>query len=166
MKINELQNDDKSIIYVLVGVPCSGKSTWTKRLIEKDPTFVVISTDDLLEEYAREEGLTYGESWNKYFSRANAAAKQKFASAITNKSNIVYDQTNMSSKKRKGILSNVPDYFKIAVVFDVDTKELFRRNKERAEKTGKNIPEHIIQKFLKDFSPVTREEGFNKIIRV
>jgi len=166
MKINELQNNDKPTIFVCVGVPCSGKSTWVRQLTTKDPSFVVISTDDLLDEYAKAEGLNYGEAWNKYFSRANREMKEKFATATANKSNIVYDQTNMSSKKRKGILSNASDYFKIAVVFDVDTKELFRRNKERAEKTGKNIPEHIIQKFLKDFSPVTKEEGFNKIIRV
>jgi predicted kinase len=166
MKINELQNKQQPVIYVLVGAPCSGKSTWTKKLLATDSSFVVISTDDLLDEYAEAEGLTYGEAWNKYFGRANSAAKQKFASAVTNKSNMVYDQTNMSAKKRRGILSNVPDHFKVAVVFDVDTKELFRRNKERAEKTGKNIPEHIIKKMLGDYHPVTKEEGFNKIIRV
>lgn len=166
MKINDLQNKQQPIIYVLVGAPASGKSTWTKQIVAKDSSFVVISTDDLLDQYAQAEGLTYGEAWNKYFSRANTTAKQNFASAIANKSNIIYDQTNMSGKKRRGILSNVEDYYKIAVVFDVDTKELFRRNKERAEKTGKNIPEHVIKKMLGDYHPVTKEEGFNKIIRV
>lgn len=166
MKINDLQNNKRPTIYVLVGAPASGKSTWTKQLLSKDSSFVVISTDDLLDEYAAAEGLTYSQSWEKYFSKANNEAKQKFQSAIANKSNIIYDQTNMGGKKRKSILSNVQDYYKIAVVFDVDTKELFRRNKEREEKTGKHVPEHVIKKMLGDYNPVTKQEGFEKIIRV
>ncbi len=166
MKINDLQNKQQPIIYVLVGAPASGKSTWTKQTLAKDSSFVVISTDDLLDEYAQAEGLSYSESWNNYFSRANAAAKQKFASAIANKSNIIYDQTNMGGKKRRTILSNVPEYYKIAVVFDVDTKELFRRNKERQQKTGKHIPEQVITNMLKSYDTVTKQEGFDRIIRV
>jgi predicted kinase len=166
MKINDLQNKQQPIIYILIGAPASGKSTWSRSILSKDSSFVVISTDDLIEQYGAEEGLNYSEAWPKYNGKATAVAKQKFASAVSSNSNIIYDQTNMGKKKRQSILSNVQDYYKIAVVFDVDTKELFRRNKERAEKTGKNIPEHVIKDMLGRYEIPTTQEGFDKIIRV
>lgn len=159
---------DRPKIYVLIGPPLSGKTSWTKRILTKDPSFVVISTDDIIEERGALEGLNYTQAWPKFSGMAAGIAKANFAQAIKNNANIIYDQTNMGSKKRKSILVNVPDtYEKIAVVFDVDTKELFRRNIERNKLTGKHIPEAVILNMLKSFTPVDKNnEGFDKVIRV
>ena len=47
-------------LYVLVGVPGSGKSTWVKNQKWANDC-VVVSTDEFVEDYAKECGLTYSE---------------------------------------------------------------------------------------------------------
>lgn len=150
----------------MVGAPASGKSTWTKNFIKRNPDYVVISTDDIIDKYAERDGTDYSIAWSKYIGKASAEARQQFSSAIAASANIIYDQTNMGGKKRKTILDEVENYEKIAVVFDVATKELLRRNAEREKATGKKIPEDVIINMLKNYTPVSKSEGFDKIMRI
>jgi glycopeptide antibiotics resistance protein len=56
-------------LYVLIGVPGSGKSTWIKNQKWTD-TCVIVSTDEFVEEYAKSVGKTYSEVFNDYMSTA------------------------------------------------------------------------------------------------
>ena len=159
--------ETKPKIYVLTGAPCSGKSTWiNKFLSSQKEDYKIISSDNILEEFASEEGITYAQSWQKYIGRATAMMKQDFRQAVLDNSNIICDQTNMTPKKRKSLIGNLGNYEKIAVIFDCDTKTLFERNKKRMETTGKFVPEEIILNMLKQYQTPTKAEGFDKIIRV
>jgi predicted kinase len=55
--------------YQLIGVPAAGKSTWIKNQIWA-LGLTVISTDDFVENYARECGSTYSEVFDDYMPRA------------------------------------------------------------------------------------------------
>lgn len=159
--------ETKSKIYVLVGAPCSGKSTWISKFIaSQKEEYVVISSDDIIEELSASEGLNYSQGWQKYIGRATAMMKADFRQAVNNNSNIIYDQTNMGSKKRKSIIANLDNYEKIAVVFDCDTKTLFERNKKRAETSGKFVPEEVILNMLRNYDPISKDENFDRTIRV
>lgn len=48
---------------ILVGLPGSGKTTYVNN-INSDNKFHIASTDNLIEQYANENGLTYTEAWN------------------------------------------------------------------------------------------------------
>jgi predicted kinase len=162
-----LSMETKPKIYICVGAPCSGKSTWINTFIaSQKEQYVVISSDNIIEELSASEGLNYSQGWQKYIGRATAMMKADFRQAVNSNSNIIYDQTNMGAKKRKSIIANLDNYEKIAVVFDCDTKTLFDRNKKRAETSGKFIPEDVILNMLRNYDPISKDEGFNKIIRV
>ena len=60
IKMEEIQGLTKNKkIYVLVGPPSVGKSTWIKSL--DDSNIVVINRDEIVEEVAEKNGLTYDE---------------------------------------------------------------------------------------------------------
>ncbi len=52
------------------------------------------------------------------------------------------------------------------MVFDVPDQEIFKRLKDRMEKTGKYIPSKVIDDMASRYQTPTKEEGFDKIIRV
>jgi len=163
MKMSDIKK--QPIAYVLVGLPGSGKSTWV-RGINRDGDFVIVSSDDEIEKYAKDKGLTYSDVFSDYVKTATSLMQSKFKEAIAGNHNIIWDQTNMTSKKRKGILQQIPkNYKKIAVVFQIDEAELTARLEKRNREEGKHIPQSIIYSMAKSFEMPTTAEGFNEVIR-
>lgn len=160
MKMEDLK---RPTIYVLVGLPGSGKSTWIRNK-EDAENFVIVSSDDEIDAYAKSVGKTYSEVFDSQIKSATKMMNAKFDDAIAQHKNIIWDQTNMTSKKRKAILSRVPNvYKKVAVVFQVDDNELADRLKYRAEKEGKYIPQHVLNSMRVSFEMPSRSEGFHHI---
>ena len=166
MKLTEIHNKTQPIAYVLVGLPGSGKSTWM-RGVNQNGDFVIVSSDDEIEKHAKDRGLTYSDVFDSYVKTATSLMNAKFKEAVAANQNIIWDQTNMTSKKRKGILQQIPrGYRKIAVVFQIDDQELERRLTKREQDEGKAIPKHIIYSMAKSFEMPTTAEGFDQIIKV
>lgn len=159
MKIKELKESmDSPEIIVMVGLPGVGKSTVIKR---DYPNYTVISSDDIIEKYAENEGKTYDDVFQKYIGRATGEMKAKFRQAIKNNENIVWDQTNLSKKKRRGILNQVPQHYrKVAVVFNVSDSTRYERMDQRR---GKSIPSHVVQSMEKAYQAPSKDEGFDDI---
>lgn len=160
------QTDLQKIFIMLVGVPAAGKSYFIKHklpLLYPAATFVVISSDDIIERKASEQNKTYSDIFQNEIKNATAEMNQTFVTAVSNGDNIVWDQTNLSSKVRRGKLSQVPkSYTKIAVVFPIpEPNELKKR---LASRPGKNIPAHIVSSMIDNFQPPSKDEGFDKII--
>lgn len=163
MKISEIQKTP--VAYILVGLPGSGKSTWVRSLMRNGGDYTVISSDDEIEAYARSKGLTYSDVFNDYVKTATSIMNAKFKEAVANSANIIWDQTNMSAKKRKTILQQLPKkYKKVAVVFRVDRAELQARLDKRAREEGKFIPQHVVDRMERSFEMPTKAEGFDEII--
>ena len=155
---------DKRII-VLVGLPGSGKSTWRDDFlatVEED--FDVISSDDIIEELCAKEGITYTEGFDKFAGRATKQMKQNFREAVNKGRNIIWDQTNMTPKKRRTILKDVPeDYYREVVSFEVMEDVLLERLAKREKETGKHIPAFVIKNMANSYVPPTRQEGFDNV---
>jgi len=175
MKLNDFNNDNP-IIYIMVGLPGSGKSTWIKEKMGKTPlSFVVISSDDHIEKMASELDISYTEFFNKYIKSGKLKGRQTpfqlaqndFKSAVKRNDNIIWDQTNLSRKKRRGILNRVPSHYKkVAVNFSCANDELERRLENRRKETGKYIPPSVLEDMCKAFQGPTKDEGFDEIINV
>lgn len=164
MKLSNILEQPEA--YVLVGLPGSGKSTWVREK-NRDGKYVLISSDDHLEMYAKSRGKTYSDVFDEYVKQATAMMRTDFKEAIEDGKSIIWDQTNMTSKKRKGILQQIPkNYRKIAVVFQLDPAELMRRLDKRAQDEGKHIPNHILSSMAKSFEMPSKAEGFNEILVV
>lgn len=163
--VNPEQNTRPEAI-ILVGVPGSGKSTWSRNFINNtDKQYVVVSSDAVLDKIATEKGLTYSEVFKDYIGMATGQSKRDFADAIAGNKNVIIDQTNVSKKKRKSLLAQIPKHYKkVAVVFNTDDKEVERRLKTREMETGKHIPDHVMKDMYGRWETPTKDEGFDVII--
>lgn len=149
---------------MLIGAPCSGKSTWIKNNISEE--VVILSTDNLIEREAENMGMTYSEAFDVIdFKSLEKEMFEEMNSAFENKKDIVLDRTNVSNKARAKILKKVPDgYTKIAVLFTTPLDLILERNVARAAETGKNIPIFVIKNMFNTLVKPSHEEGFDVII--
>jgi len=149
--------------YQLVGVPASGKTTWYKNQSWAE-NCVVVSTDEFVEDYAKEVGSTYSDVFNDYMPTAVELMANKVVWAREHDRDIIWDQTSTTVKSRAKKFRMLPDYEHIAVVFETPSRiELKQRLDSRP---GKEIPWVIIEGMMASFEMPTIEEGFNKIVYV
>lgn len=153
---------------MLIGVPGSGKSYFVKNTLPHlmpNRQFMIISSDDILDKIAAEQGKTYSEIFKTEAKNAIAQMNMNFKDAIFKGENIIWDQTNLTPKIRKGKLSQVPnDYFKMAVVLPLPEKDELQRRLD--SRSGKHIPITVIQSMISNLTLPTEDEGFNKIINL
>ena len=146
--------------YQLIGVPASGKSTWVKNQ-DWAKDCVVVSTDEFVEDYAKEVGATYNDVFDDYMPTAVKLMAEKVERAREQGKDIIWDQTSMSIKSRKRKFNMLRDYEHIAVVFKTpEADELKRRLDSRP---GKNIPDHVMKSMMDNYDIPTEEEGFKEI---
>ena len=149
-------------LYVLVGVPGSGKSTWIKyQTWTKDCE--IVSTDHFVEQYAALEGKTYSDVFQEYMPRAVQLMTEQVINARNAQKDIVWDQTSCSIATRAKKIRMLPTYYKIAVVFKIpEMEELMRRLNSRP---GKEIPWAIVSDMSNRLysEPPSIEEGFDEI---
>ena len=147
-------------LYVMVGVPGSGKSTWIANQKWKDDC-VIVSTDEFVEDYAKECGLTYSEVFDEYMPRAVELMLDRVIWARETGKDIIWDQTSTSIRTRAKKINMLPDYYKIAVVFkkpdDVELK------KRLASRPGKVVPWSVVEQMWGSWEDPTLEEGFDEI---
>ena len=149
--------------FQMVGVPGSGKSTWIANQ-EWAKDCVVVSTDEFVEDYAKEVGSTYSDVFADYMPTAVKLMADKVVRAREAGKDIIWDQTSVNVQSRKRKFNMLPDYEHIAVVFKTpEHKELMRRLFSRP---GKDIPEHVIASMIASFEMPTEEEGFKEIWHV
>jgi predicted kinase len=159
-------NYTKPTFNILVGPPLSGKSTYRKKLETMFSDLIIICRDDIVMELCDSD--IYEECFNSVNQKeVDKLLNDRLSNALMNRKNIVIDMTNLSVKRRKSFLSNVPsDYVKIAHVFEWNYDTLVKRNDHRKELENKYIPIHVIKSMVDSFQPVKKEEGFDKIIYV
>lgn len=150
-------------VYVLVGVPAAGKSTWAKAQAWADKC-AYISTDHYVEVEAARQGKTYNEVFTAFMPTAVKLMAADVIAARNEGKDIIWDQTSTTIKSRRKKFNMLPNYTAIAVIFDTpDPLELSIRLKNRP---GKNIPISVMISMVDGFEMPTAEEGFNEIWRV
>lgn len=149
-------------LYVLIGVPGSGKTTWVQNQNWAGDC-AIVSTDAIVEEYARSVGRTYTEVFQEYMPQAVEIMAAQVVQAREQGQDIIWDQTSTSVASRRRKFQMLPDYYAIAVVFGVpDHQELSRR---LASRPGKTIPAEVVQDMIARFEYPTESEGFSEIWR-
>lgn len=147
-------------LYVLVGVPGSGKSTWVKNQ-DWAQDIPVVSTDRFVDEYAVSVGKTYSEVFEEYMPVAVKLMANQVEICRANKKDIIWDQTSTTLASRKRKFNMLPNYYKIAVVFKTpDADELAKR---LASRPGKEIPADVVNNMIADFDVPSEDEGFDEV---
>ena len=146
--------------YQLIGVPASGKSTWIKNQ-DWAVDIPVVSTDNFVEEYAKEQGKTYSEVFDEYMPTAVRLMANQALICQANNLDVIWDQTSTTINSRKRKFNTLPKYEHIAIVFKTpEAEELARR---LASRPGKNIPAHVMRSMIDGFQMPTEDEGFTEI---
>ena len=146
---------NKPILYMLVGIPASGKSTWANEN----------------EGYDSNEKFTYWFSSDKIRSIYNLKDNNKVFNILHNRIfealregyNAIYDATNVSRKYRIFFLNELNqkkiDCEKICVLFLTPVHICKERNAARFE----CVPDYVYDRMLRNFQLPMKEEGWDEI---
>lgn len=177
-----IENKSKNL-YILVGPPAVGKSTWIKDNFA-GKQYKVISRDEIIEKIIyKHYGLTAAELYfNNSSSESQKALEElniMFESIVMGvlderPDNVIVDMMNADSKQRAKILDRVkqkyPEYKLIAVKFNFEGHEDkiiqadIKRAKERGGERKVIDPEYIINVMKRiKADPPTESEGFDEI---
>ena len=148
-------------LYMLIGVPASGKSTWVKQ--HQKSNTLVASSDDYIEKQAERMGSTYSDVFDDFIKDANAHAFNTAKKAFSDGIDLIWDQTNLTKNGRRQKLKMVPkEYDKIAVFFPTPHIDVLK--KRLAGRPGKNIPDYVMNSMIRTIETPSTDEGFNEII--
>ena len=136
-------------LYVMVGIPGSGKSTIAKTL-----DGVLISTDAIREELYGDENIQG--NGRMVFSIAYVRMQE----ALERGENVIFDATNVSRKARKSIIKATPNAEHIAVFVNTPFETCRERNLSR-ERT---VPEEVLDRMYKNLTTPSKDEGFSEIM--
>ena len=154
-----MNGNQKLEVWVLVGAPGSGKSTFGKALVEKDPRFTRVCPDDCRRAIS-------GDSNNQAVSYpAFCMAKDQMGKALDAGKCVVFDATNMHRKGRKDFINMARGRGAkvIAHVFECDKATLLARNAKRGAEGGRNISEKVIDDMLGRYQRPEKPE-FDEVV--
>lgn len=146
---------NKPIFIMMVGLPGSGKSTYAKELAG-NINAKICSSDAIREELTGD--INSQNNNEEVFKLLHKRIKER----LVNGENVIYDATNINSKRRRAFLSelkNIP-CVKICIVIAVPFEECCRRNKNRE----RNIPVDVIERMYKNWNTPYYFEGWDEII--
>lgn len=147
---------------MLVGLPGCGKSTYLSKYVRYiDPDdYVILSSDNYIEQKAKELGKTYNEVFPDFVDAAQEHVKRQLQRAIDNHVPFIFwDQTNLTVKNRRKMQQIPRSYTKHAWYFPVpQDRDLWKAR--LASRPGKVIPDHVLEDMEKRLEPPTSAEGF------
>lgn len=142
-------------LYILVGLPGSGKSTFAQKLASETGA-VICSSDAMRKRLYGDENIQGNP--NEVFSRL----KKDTLEYLSNGKSVIYDATNITVKSRKSILTAVKDMavYKCAIVMLTPYEICVERAKNRVERV---VPEDVILRMKNNFRIPSYSEGFDSI---
>ena len=148
-------------LYITVGLPGSGKSTYVKNFI-KDKEIEYLSSDSLRAVYGKSEEdqtvtpLVFGH------------IKRKVDEFLKDGKNVLVDATSVNRSERSDYINSAKKYGAkvVAIVFKMDRQGLIDRNKKRGEQGGRVVPDWVIDKMLAKFEEPSYDEGIDVMIYV
>ena len=147
-------------IYVLAGIPGSGKSSWAKEFISKEPDrWVRVSNDDLRAQF---NGSIWSASYENIIGKVRNSI---ILEALKNNRNVVVDNLNLDDKHWNDILKIGKSSYKNVIIeekiFYVDLKIAIERDGKREGKAC------VGEKVIRTWWNKSGKESFkNRISRI
>ncbi|TWT05405.1 AAA family ATPase [Planococcus sp. CPCC 101016] len=141
---------------MLIGLPGSGKTTYARSLLQSDKRWIHLSSDEI----AQRNRLSCNSTNNQ---NTFEAMYQETAFHLENGNNVIYDATNLASKRRKSLLNRIEKFQPEteALVFLTPYKVLKSRNSLRQDK--ERVPDSVMERYIRAFQLPRKDEKFNSI---
>jgi len=153
-------------LIMLIGPSGSGKSTLARELANHDEHAVVLSADNVLEDFAYADEISYEEAYENFYHQALDIVLQTAEEAFSRGQNVIWDQTNLKREDRAWRLDLVPDnYTKTAVCFVADFETCQANILNRVATGGRHIPDFVLRQQIVDMCEPDFDEGFDKIVK-
>ena len=146
------------IIKILVGIPASGKSTYTQNFLKENKNWISISRDSI-------KLSLFNEFKNDYRTELliNKISNSIIQSALETNHNIIIDNTNLKQKDIKNIIKEFNHLADIEFeLFPIDLEEAIRRNEKRENK----VPIDTIKECKRIYDILITQFDFKKINRI
>lgn len=145
------------VCFMLVGPPCSGKTTYYKSFLSH---IEYASSDHFIESYAQAQGLKYQDVFKEFAPTAMKLFDQKIDSLVQMGASFVWDQTNMDRRTRAKKLARLKDYTVVALAFELP-EDLHKAY--YSVRTDKVVPWDVIESMLARYERPTLDEGFAEV---
>jgi predicted kinase len=147
-------------VYVLIGLPAAGKSTWVTQQ-DWASTCDLISTDLYVDRFAARTGHSYNQVFEAVMPRAIRLMMREVRRAQARGQDIIWDQTNLTRASRARKFRILPEYRAVAVVFAPPEPEEHARR--LAARPGKQIPDTVLADMVQSYEAPEESEGFEEI---
>lgn len=143
-----------STLYMMIGLPGSGKSFYVKSMSEELGA-TIHSSDAIREE------LFGSEEDQSDSSRVFKLLHYRVKKDLSDGRDTIYDATNINSKRRRAFLQelNKYNYKKIAIFMATPYEKCLERNNTRDRK----VPESVIKHMYMSFNVPCTQEGFDAV---
>lgn len=144
---------DKPTLHFICGLPGSGKTTYSLKMLEEHDNIVHLSSDAIRKELYGDESIQ-GKP-HEVFELMNKRAKEYLRMGV----NVIYDSTGVNSKKRIAFLQslNKIDCVKECVIIATPYKVCLEQNSKRERK----VPEEVIKNMYCSWDTPAKFEGFD-----
>lgn len=150
-----------AICYILVGVPGCGKSTLAAKIAASNPTYQIVSTDQIREKL-------YGDAsiqgcWQEIETQVLQQIHQHFSAGYL----IIYDATNSQRTWRLDILAKLAKYKHISWVA-LHVKTPIEQCQLRNQQRQRQVPASVIANMAQHLEqcPPTINEGFAAVYAI
>lgn len=164
-----------STLYLMVGIPASGKSTAAATILKNGAALV--SSDRLREEFFGDEKIQYTEEWLRaqgYDGADDVSSKEDFANTkifesafqrcseiLARGMDVIMDSTACGRKTRKHILRKIRNADRtVCIVMAVSFAVCMQRNLSRK----RIVPAFFMERSARSFQFPSVDEGFDEII--
>lgn len=144
-----------SKLYMMIGLPASGKSTIAEK-ISKSEGAIIVSSDEIRKELL---GDINDQSKNNLIFET---VEERIKFCLANNQDVIFDATNINYKKRRAFLQRMRSLYSfeaIAILIATPYEECLIRNVQRERK----VPEEVIKKMYYSFYVPQYYEGFDYI---
>ena len=142
-----------SKLIMLIGLPSSGKSTWSSKYMDCYKNTELVSSDSIREEVF---GDVNDQSHN---AEVFNIVHKRVVAAIKNGKDAILDATSLSRKRRIHFIKSIPECEVRAIVFAIPFEECCKRNAARE----RVVPQEAMERMYRSFQPPHYAEGFDDI---
>lgn len=147
------------MIYLTIGIPASGKSTYSLDMVSKNPNVVRVCRDDIRFMTKNSPILT-----SKGEELVTKIVEDTIRSSISNGFDVIVDQTNCNLKTMNKMMKFCRSIDDVTLVkFDINIDEALSRNRQR----DRQVPESVIRKMHNSMRSVTdkyTESSYSKVV--